>query len=43
MKGEKTSESSRAFEAGVAMLETKIENRSNESLFPDEKPNTKIL
>ena len=38
IKGKKTPESSRALEARVAMLETKTDNSSNESLFIDEKP-----
>ena len=36
VKGKKTS--SRALEAGGAVLEAKTDNSSNESLFPDEKP-----
>ena len=38
IKGEKTTESSRALEARVAVLEAKSENSSNESLFADVKP-----
>ena len=38
IKGKKTPESSRALEARVAVLETKSENSSNESLFTDIKP-----
>ena len=37
IKGKKTSESNRALEARVAMLEAKTDNSSNESLFADEK------
>ena len=38
-KDKKTPYSSRALEAGVAMLETKTDNSIDESfLFPDEKP-----
>ena len=40
MKGKKTSESSRALEAKVAVLEAKSENSSNESSFADMKPTT---
>ena len=36
----KTPENSRALEAGIAMLEAKIDNSSDENLFPDEKPKT---
>ena len=38
IKGKKTPESSRAFEARVNMLEAKTDNSSNKSLFVDEKP-----
>ena len=38
IKGKKTPESSKALEARVAMLEAKIDNSSNERLFPDKKP-----
>ena len=38
IKGKKTSKSSRALEAGVAALEAKIDNSSDESSFADEKP-----
>ena len=37
IKGKKTPESSRAFEARVAMLEAKTDNSSYESLFADVK------
>ena len=36
--GMKTPESSRALESGVAMIEAKTDNSSNESLFLDDKP-----
>ena len=38
IKGKKTPESSRALEIRVAALKAKIDNSSNESLFPDGKP-----
>ena len=40
LNGKKTPESSTALEARVAELEVKRNNRSNESLFADEKPKT---
>ena len=36
VEGKNTPESSKALEARVAMLETKTDNTSNESLFTDE-------
>ena len=36
LKGQKTPESSKAFEARVVMLEEKMDNSSHESLFADE-------
>ena len=38
IKGKKTPESSRALDARVAALETKMDNSSDKSLFADEKP-----
>ena len=38
MKGKKITESSRALEARVAVLEAKTDNSRNESLFADKKP-----
>ena len=38
IKSKKTLESSKAFEARVAMLEAKTDNSSNRSIFGDEKP-----
>ena len=38
VKGKKTPESGRALQARVVMLETKTDNSSNDSLFPDKKP-----
>ena len=41
-KGQKISESRKALEARVAMLEAKTENRNNERLFANEKPKANI-
>ena len=38
LKGKMTPETSKELEARVAVLEAKIENSSNESLFVEEKP-----
>ena len=38
IKGKKTTEIIRALEATVAALNTKIDNSSDESLFPGKKP-----
>ena len=38
IKGKKTPDDSRVFEARVAVLGAKIDSSSNESLFADEKP-----
>ena len=38
IKGKKTSDSNRALEARVAMLEAKINNSINKSLLTDETP-----
>ena len=38
IKGKKTQENSRSLKAGVAMLEAKTDNSSDESFFADEKP-----
>ena len=38
--GKKTPEHSKALEARVAMLEAKVENSSNDSLFPGGNPKT---
>ena len=38
IKGKKTPDSNRALDSRVTTIEAKIDNSSNKSLFPDEKP-----